>query len=140
MSAAEHEAVEVDVSPSDFVDAESVEGVEEAATTASTSRRGFMTMLTSTSPSESPEAQDGTLSTRAAWYQHLELAVKKATGSSGTPAWVNLVMSCLLLAAESAGLEIGQSSSREASATGTEGQQSAGPDLADNGETSVVTN
>lgn len=106
MSAAETERVEVDVSPSEYVEADATdaEAPTSSASSASTSRRNFMSMLTATTPSERPAEQDGTFSTEAAWYQHLELAVKKATGSDGTPAWLNLTMSAFLLVAESANL------------------------------------
>lgn len=107
MSAAEHEAVEVDVNPSDVIGDDDLGGEaagEGEAATSSRSHGSFFEMLQSTEPAESPEMQDGTLSTNAQWYQHLELAVKKATGATGTPAWVNAAMAMFLLVAENAGL------------------------------------
>lgn len=97
MSAAEHEAVEVDVNPSDFVDEQDA-GAAAGSGGSSSARphSSIIEMLQSTEPAESPEMQDGTLSTAAEWHQHAELAFKKITGSSGTPAWLNLAMAAIL--------------------------------------------
>lgn len=154
MSAGQHESVEVDVAPSEAVDAD-----PDAETTAGStesrapSASSITEMLSSTEPSESPEVQDGTFSTGAAWYQHLELAVKKATGASGTPAWINAIMAAFLLAAESAGLDLGGADAdpeAESSSSATEAESEAStstPSTAgagtpvgthDNGETTVV--
>jgi hypothetical protein len=99
MSAGQHEAVQVDVDPSEFVDEDDLADVGERTgqgQSQGTSRSSFFEMLQSTEPSESPEMQDGTFSTGAAWHQHLELGVKKATGAAGTPAWLNLSMAAIL--------------------------------------------
>lgn len=158
MSAGEHEAVEVDVSASEFVDAEADPDADPSArssSTTGTSRRGFMEMLTSTTPRESPEAQDGSLSTNAAWYQHAELFLKKATGAEGTPAWVNGTMAALTLAAEAAGVLDGDRD-QQAPSDGAEGRgpaeprdheltqtenvdQSGRPPTAENGDTSIIS-
>ncbi len=100
MTADEPGGVTVDVDPAEFVDGEDLGG--EAATQsggesrAPRSASSFFEMLQSTEPAESPEMQDGTLSTGAEWHQHAELAFKKITGSSGTPAWLNLAMAAIL--------------------------------------------
>lgn len=149
MSAGQHEQVQVDVSPSDVIDAEADADALEAdgsdgGSRAPSSGSSIREMLTSTEPSESPEVQDGTFSTGAHWYQHLELAVKKATGASGTPAWLNGIMAAFLLAAESAGLDLGDGSeSSSASSASDESSSSASPTgtvagTHDNGETSVI--
>lgn len=148
MSAGEHEAVEVDVDASEFVDADP-DADPSARSSSTTTRRGFMEMLTSTTPSESPEAQDGSLSTSAAWYQHAELFMKKATGAEGTPAWVNGVMAAFTLAAESAGVLDGDRDGEAASAGPDADARehelthdgTADPDgrpTAENGETNIV--
>lgn len=158
MSAGEHEAVEVDVSASEFVDPDADEQDADPSARSSssgTTRRGFMEMLTSTTPRESPEAQDGSLSTNAAWFQHAELFLKKATGAEGTPAWVNGVMAALTLAAESAGVLDGDRDQEAASAgpegrgtaeardhelTQTENVEASGrPPTAENGDTSIIS-
>lgn len=148
MSAGQHEATQVPA-PGEYVEEGDLGGDGSAPTDAATpddsssSRSSLWDMLTSTSPSESPDAQDGTLSTDAKWYQHAELAVKKATGANGTPAWVNLTMSVLLLAAENAGVELGGSeSSSTSSESASQSSSSDGPrevvGTADNGDTSIV--
>lgn len=152
MSAGEHEAVEVDVSASEFIEADDLEADPSARSSstsnAGTSRRTFMQMLTSTSPSESPEAQDGSLSTNARWFQHAELFLKKATGAEGTPAWVNGTMAAFMLAAESAGLldasdgagDRDDADPANHELTQTETPDSSGrPPTADNGETSIIS-
>lgn len=105
----ESESVSVGVSPSEFIDedagdADASEGMPSMGDTGGRSRSSIFEMLQSTEPSESPEMQDGTLSTNAKWYQHAELAVKKMTGSTGTPAWVNGCMATLMLVADAAGV------------------------------------
>jgi hypothetical protein len=145
VSAAESERVEVDVAPSDVIDDDRADEADTASTTdGSRSFSSIREMLSSTEPSESPEMQDGTFSTGAKWYQHLELAVKKATGASGTPAWLNGIMAGFLLAAESAGLDLGDGSqSSSASNSSDESSSSASPTgtvagTHENGETSVI--
>jgi hypothetical protein len=144
MSAAESERVQVDVAPGEFVDDDRAdEGDTASAADSSRSFSSIREMLTSTEPSESPEMQDGTFSTGAEWYQHLELAVKKATGASGTPAWLNGIMAAFLLAAESAGLDLGGGSQSSTPGASDESPSSASPTGAvagthDNGETSVI--
>lgn len=100
MSAGQHERVEVDVDPAKFVDEDDLGEQGGADPTGggsrAPSRSNFFEMLQATEPAESPEQQDGTLSTSAAWHQHAELAIKKITGSSGTPAWLNLAMAAIL--------------------------------------------
>jgi hypothetical protein len=145
MSAAEHERVQVDVAPSDVIggDDRADEG-DTASTDGSRSFSSIREMLSSTEPSESPEMQDGTFSTGAKWHQHLELAVKKATGASGTPAWLNGIMAAFLLAGESAGLDLGDGSeSSSTSSASDESSSSASPTgtvagTHENGETSVI--
>lgn len=146
MSAGQHEATQVPA-PGDFVEQEDLGGDGDPVEgTSESSRSSLWEMLTSTSPSESPDMQDGTLSTDAEWYQHAELAIKKATGASGTPAWVNFVMSGLLLAARSAGMELPSSSSdgksrapnSESSSTSRDDQPGEVVGTAENGDTSIV--
>lgn len=148
MSAAESERVQVDVAPSDVIDGDdrADEGDTASTTDGSRSISSIREMLSSTEPSESPEMQDGTFSTGAKWHQHLELAVKKATGASGTPAWLNGIMAAFLLAAESAGLDLGdgsESSSTSSASDESSSNSSASPTgtvagTHENGETSVI--
>lgn len=54
-------------------------------------------MLSSTRPAKSPQQASGSLDFDTPWYNHLEVGLEKATGADGTPAWVNLVVGCILL-------------------------------------------
>lgn len=154
MSAGEHEAVEVPAA-SEYVEADPDPDADPSARSGTSSnggvsRRSFMEMLTSTRPAESPEAQDGSLSTSAAWHQHAELFLKKATGAEGTPAWVNATMAAFMLAAESAGVLDSSDSSdaggdrpdaegRDHELTQAEtGDPSGQTPTAENGETSIL--
>jgi len=97
MSAAESEAVQVDVSPSDVV-GEGLEG-EAAPSTASSSDGllgDLLGMLQSTEPATAPTEAEGTFATGVSWHQHAEVGFQKATASRGTPAWLNLVMAVIL--------------------------------------------
>jgi hypothetical protein len=89
--------------------------------------------------------QDGTFSTGAKWYQHLELAAKKATGASGTPAWLNGIMAAFLLVAEGAGLDLGSDDGSSSSASAGRGESESSSETVgtvagahENGETSVI--
>lgn len=131
------ERVEIDVDPAEFVDdaglaeqggdaglAEQGGGALQGGgeSRAPRSASNFFEMLQATEPAESPEMQDGTLSTGAQWHQHAELAFKKITGSSGTPAWLNLAMAAILAVVQQQGG--GESSSSEPTdATGAEDVQ-----------------
>lgn len=143
MSAGQHERVQVDVAPSDVVDGDDLGDAQDSGTTGGGSRApgasSIREMLTATEPSESPEMQDGTLSTGAKWYQHLELAIKKATGASGTPAWVNGIMATFLLVAESAGLELGGDPESSSSASSSSDESSSTSSAAESGGTPIGT-
>lgn len=142
MSAGQHEAVQVDVNPSEFVEEDDLAGDESRAPSAessSTSRRSSIReMLSSTEPSESPEMQDGTLSTGAKWHQHLELAIKKATGASGTPAWINGIMAAFLLVADGTGVELPGASNESGGSPGIEDEPEGMTQAEGSSEISVV--
>lgn len=87
-------ADDVDDAGNPFEDVDMGDGPDADATP---DREGLYGMLRSSEPPVTPEEIGRELDIGAEWWQHYGAAFVKMTGSSGTEAWMHLVMGTALL-------------------------------------------